>query len=85
MAEHPDDARFLDAQPWTMVGVRRTCDSCETRAVTIVVGLIERGSGPTYEVRYCRSCVGRLLQRARRLAERRGEAFAPALPERTQL
>ncbi len=85
MIEHPDDVQFLDVQPWAAGRLRGACDSCEARTATIEVGSIERASGPAYGIRYCRACVATLLQRARRLAERRGEAFTPAIPERTRL
>ena len=85
MTEHPDDVQFLDEQPWTVDEMWPSCGSCAARAATITVDLIERASGPAYEVRYCRSCVAELLRRTRARAESRGEPFTPALPERVRL
>ncbi|WP_034090451.1 hypothetical protein [Streptacidiphilus albus] len=85
MTIHPEDAGFLDAQPWAVPGNRPYCDGCGAAAATVPVGLIERGSGAAYEVRNCRFCVATLLWEGRRAAERRRERFTPAIPERARL
>lgn len=77
MTAHPGDEAFLDSLPWD---ASWGCEHVEHLGPTVAVGHVEACSGPGFELRHCRGCVGLYLARARALAEQRGEAFAPALP-----
>jgi hypothetical protein len=78
--EHVDDTALLDALDWVKSSWQPCCDRCGHRAATVVIGWVDSGSGPGYDVRNCRRCVGLYLTRARKAAEQRGKAYTPALP-----
>lgn len=79
MTGHPDDETFLDTLVFTMPPGRSCCDRCDHPAETTVVGSIDSSSGPGYDIRHCRGCVGVHLARARAAAEGRGTAFTPSV------
>jgi hypothetical protein len=59
-------------------GLRRYCDRCKKERHTVIVGGIEAGTGPGWDIRFCRPCLAVVLADARRLAGN-GDHI-PALP-----
>lgn len=76
---HPDDVAFLDGLTFTSTAVRWHCDRCKQQEHTVIVGGIEAGTGPGWDIRYCRSCIADLLAKARLAAGTRDHT--PALPQ----
>ena len=75
---HPDDSAFLNTIAFTSTYVRRFCDRCKRERHTVIVGGIEAGTGPGWDIRFCRPCLAVILADARRLAGN-GD-HVPALP-----
>jgi hypothetical protein len=84
MTGHPDDEAFLDTLPFDSAGWL-CCTRCDDPAATVVVGSIDSSSGPGYDIRHCRGCIGVHLARARAAAQGRGQRFTPSMPEQERL
>ncbi|WP_042410850.1 hypothetical protein [Streptacidiphilus carbonis] len=76
---HPDDVAFLDGLLFSSTYLRRYCDRCKQERHTVVVGGVEAGTGPGWDIRFCRSCLGTVLALARTAAAGRSD-HTPALP-----
>jgi hypothetical protein len=77
---HWEDVSFLDNLVFDSTDLRRFCDRCDHKVDTTVVGCIEQGSGPGYEIRHCRACVGLYLVRGRAAAEKAQREYTPSIP-----
>ncbi|MFC1437632.1 hypothetical protein ABUW04_05115 [Streptacidiphilus sp. N1-10] len=75
---HPDDAAFLNSIAFTSTYLRRYCDRCKFERHTTIVGGIEAGTGPGWDIRFCRPCLTSVLANTRRLAD--NSDHLPALP-----
>ena len=77
---HPEDRALLDTQHWTQPHGHRHCDRCSGEHPTILVGMVETGSGAGGDIRNCRACVGIYLILARIQAEDHGRVHVPRIP-----
>lgn len=80
MELHWEDIAFLNDLVFVSTELRRYCDRCDHQVDTTVVGSIEQGSGPGYEIRHCRGCIGVYLARARARAVKNQREYTPSIP-----
>ena len=66
---HPDDSAFLNGVTFTSTYLRRYCDRCKKERHTVIVGGIEAGTGPGWDLRFCHPCVAAVLADAMKQSE----------------
>jgi hypothetical protein len=77
---HWEDIAFLDDLVFDSTDLRRCCDRCDRQVDTTVIGCIEQGSGPGYEIRHCRACIAVYLSQGRSRAEKHHREYTPSIP-----